>query len=80
MVVKASPAVSVGRSFVDNLMRQITVVSNSTASPIDLLTAYNAKFGSIPNAGQRIFVQIYFINKTTGLASGIQQTSAVVAA
>lgn len=80
MVVCATPALSAGKSFVRSEFRQISVVAAAAPSPVNLLSAWTAKFGSIPAAGLKIFVEIYFINMSTGVSSGRQQAVAIIAA
>lgn len=80
MVVNATPGLSAGVSFVKSELRQISQAAAAATSPHNLLSAWNTKFGSIPAAGKKIFVEIYFINTTTGAMSGRQKTSAIVAA
>lgn len=80
MVVCATPALSAGKSFVRSEFRQIKVVAAAATSPQNLLTDWVSKFGSIPAAGLKIFVEIYFISMTTGVSSGRQQAVSIIAA
>jgi hypothetical protein len=80
VIISATPGVSNGKSFVKSEFRQIQVVGSVTAGSISLTAAYIAKFGTIPEAGMRIFVQTQFVNATTGQAGQAQQAFTVVIA
>ena len=80
MIVMATPALSAGKSFVRSELRLITVAAAAATSPQNLLSAWNTKFGSIPAAGLKIFVEIYFVNQTTGVSSARQIASAIIGA
>lgn len=64
--VFATAPMSQGRSFVKSQYRQITVLSNSSTSPFNLKTAYDAKFGAPTENGLKIFVKLVCVNVTTG--------------
>lgn len=78
-VVRATPQVSAGKSFVKNLYRNLVVLPAADATPTSILTEYNARFGTLV-AGQKIFVEVVAINLLTGLKSTALSTSAIVAA
>jgi len=80
VIVRATPGVSNGKSFVKSEFRQIQVLGSVTAGSINLAAAYIAKFGAIPAAGLRIFVEFQFVNAVTGQAGKVQQIFAVIAA
>jgi hypothetical protein len=80
MIVNATPALSAGKSFVKSELRRINTYPAATATPVNLLSVWTGKFGSIPAAGLRIFFEIYFINITTGVSSARQRTSVIIAA
>lgn len=80
IIVRATPAVSPGRSFVKSDFRQIAVIDTVAGGSINLLSAYAAKFGNPAPAGNRIFVEIVHVNEVTGEVSQAQQAIAVVAA
>ena len=79
--VSATPAISPGRSFVKSDFRFIAIVdaAGGGATPIDLLTAYVAKFGSMGAAGQKIFVKVQHISSVTGQGGIPQEASCVIA-
>jgi len=79
-IVKATPALSAGKSFVKSEYRQIDVLDNADASPVNLMAAWNAKFGSAPVAGQKVFVQLVPILDATGQAGLPYEVSAVTSA
>lgn len=79
IIVRATPPVSPGKSFVKSEFRQISTFEGSTASPANLLSAYTAKFGAIDDmAGMKIFIETIAIDTATGISSTPQQTSTVV--
>ncbi len=77
--VFATPGISAGISFVKSQFRQIDTKAAATASPLNELTAWNTKFGTLV-AGQKIFVQLVFVNTVTGQSSASAITSLIVAA
>lgn len=80
IVVRATPAISAGKSFVKSEFRQIGTFTSATTGAYDLASLYIAKFGPIGAAGSKIFVEVVHVNETTGQASQSQQYSAIVAA
>jgi hypothetical protein len=79
MVVRATAPMSAGKNFVKSEFRQILVVAAAAASPVNLLASYTAKFGPVGAIGTKVFVSIEFVSITTGLASGTQVVSQIVA-
>jgi hypothetical protein len=76
----ATPPVSAGVSFVKSEYRLIDQVTANTASPADIKTAYESKFGSIVGLdGMKVFVKTVAISVTTGQAGVPQSTSAIIA-
>lgn len=57
---------SAGKAFVKGNFRLITTAAPAATTPINLLTAYNAKFGNTGAVGQKIFVKIVPVNNATG--------------
>jgi hypothetical protein len=82
MVVKvfATPPQSAGKSFVKSEYRQIGTIDNGDVSPFALTTLYNAKYGSVGTAGQKIFVKMVQVNNVTGQEGTPFVASAIVAA
>jgi len=80
VIIKASAGLSAGKSYVKNQLRQIAVLQSTDTSPKDLLSLYTAKFGSIPSAGQKIYLTATWVNKTTGQAGQAVETSCIVGA
>lgn len=64
--VFATPAVSPGKQFVQNQYRLITVLDDSMLTGLDLAAVYEAKFGPIGAAGQKIAVSFVQVNTNTG--------------
>lgn len=82
MAVKcfATAPQSAGKSFVKSEYRQIGVLDNGDVSPFALTALYNAKFGSVGAAGQKIYVKLVQVNNTTGQEGTPIVASAIVAA
>ena len=79
IIVRATPPVSPGKSFVKSEFRQISIFVGNTASPLNLLSAYQARFGSIADsAGMKIFVETVAIDTATGISGTPQQAVAIV--
>jgi hypothetical protein len=79
MEIWATPGLSAGISFVKSEYRLIQVEAAASTSPVDIETAYLARYGA-PVAGQKVFVQIKFVNILTGQASTTQSASTIVIA
>jgi len=71
---------SAGKSFVKSEYRLIDVIVTADGSPFDISTEYDAKFGSVGVAGQKIFMKFVPVNLATGQEGSPSQASAVVAA
>ncbi len=78
--VFATAPTSPGKSFVKSQFRQIGVIETADASPLELAALYDAKFGSVGAAGQKIFVKFVPVNTTTGQTGTPSQASAIVVA
>lgn len=81
LVVRASAPISAGKSFVGKSdFRFIESFPAAEVSPADINSAYEAVFGSkAGQAGQKIFVEIFLVSATSGIAGQSVRTSAVVA-
>ena len=80
VIVKASPSVSPGISFSKNLTRIIRGLNTGDTSPVALSGEYLGKFGAIGAAGQRVFWEMYAIEKVSGIASAVVRGSSIIAA
>lgn len=78
VIVRATPSLSPGKSFVKSEYRVITVLAAAATSPADIWAAYVAKFGE-PTEGAQVFVSLETVNTVTGQKSTISQVSAIVA-
>lgn len=78
-IVRLTPQVSPGKNFVKNLYRNLTVLIPADTTPENLLTLYNARFGTLV-AGQKIFVEVVAVNGVSGIKGTPLSTSAIVAA
>ena len=75
----ATPPLSAGINFVKSQFRLISTLAPAAVSPANLLTAYNAKYGSVGAVGTKIFVAIQFVDQVSGMQSPRQIVSAVSA-
>lgn len=80
VIVEATPPVSAGINFVKSQYRQIAVLTNSDTSPYDASAEYQAKFGSVGSAGQKIFVRMRAVTNATGLTGTPLEASTIVVA
>jgi hypothetical protein len=80
IIVRATPALSAGKTFVKSEFRQIGTFTTATAGAYDLATMYIAKFGTIGQAGTKIFVEVSHVNESTGQQSQVQKYLIIVAA
>jgi hypothetical protein len=64
--VFATAQMSAGKSYVKQAFRQITTLAAAATTPVDLLAAWQAKFGDIDQVGARISVKCVAVNLTTG--------------
>lgn len=80
VLVFATPALSAGKTFVKSEYRLVEVIDNADVSPYDGSAAYEAKFGAIGAAGQKIFVQLVQVNIATGQKGIPIEASAIIAA
>lgn len=78
-VIRMTPQVSAGKAFVKNLYSILTVAVAAATTPSNLLSAYNAKYGTLV-AGQKIFVEVFPVGTTTGIKGAVISTSCTVAA
>lgn len=78
-IVRVTPQVSPGKSFVKNLYRNLVVLPAADTTPTSILTEFNARFGTLV-AGQKVFIEITAVGTTTGIKSTPLNTSAIIAA
>lgn len=82
LVIRATPPVSAGKSFVSqSAFKYVQTIAAAGASPANIAAAYEALYGSLANAvGQKIFVEAFLIEIASGLAGQSVRTSAIVTA
>ena len=68
VIVRATPGLSPGISFVKSEYRIIEILAAAATSPADIDASYIAKFGA-PVEGSKIFVTLETVNITTGQKS-----------
>ena len=76
----ATKGLNAGKSFVKSEYRYIGQSPSTDASPLDVGSAYVAKFGTFPAAGKKIFVKAYQITLVSGLMGASVQASTIVVA
>lgn len=82
MVVRATAPVSPGKSFIpDSAFRFLKSIAPAATSPQVLTTEYANVFGAITNAvDQKIFIEMYLVEQSSGLAGiGVRGYGAIVA-
>jgi hypothetical protein len=77
-VVRASKPMSPGISYSKNQMRVIGFFSGGQESPYAAGSDYVAKYGSLGEAGQKIFVDVTPINTATGQSGTPSSASTIV--
>ena len=75
----ATPGLSQGTSNANNKFRLLQAIDGATASPEDIKTAYDLRFGA-PTLGTKVFVKLVVINSTTGQAGVAVSAFGTVAA
>jgi hypothetical protein len=70
VIVSATPTIPASQSFVKNKFCQIGIMPAPVTHVVTLTTLYNARFGVVGAAGNKLFVQMIQIVKATG-QSGI---------
>jgi hypothetical protein len=77
VLVFATPGVSPGKSFLKNDYRLITTFAGGSASPEDIATAYEARFGD-PAVGTKVGVRLVSVNNNTGETSVPSESQTIV--
>lgn len=77
--IQATPALSAGISNAASKFADISTLSAAPSTPANIKAAYEAKFGSIPAAGKKVFVRVIAVSNTSGQIGVPAQTSAIVA-
>lgn len=78
MIIRATPALSPGKSFVKSEFRQIQVALTADTSPLIITTAYGTKYGAVGAAGEKIFVEVERVSTVTGQATKRVICSAII--
>lgn len=79
MIIRATPQVSPGKSFVKNLYRNIAILDAGDTTGEDIHGKYVAKFGALV-AGQKIGYEAIIVKESTGQKTTAVSYLAVVAA
>lgn len=74
----ATPALSPGKNFVKSELRRIGKAPAIAAHDIDLATLYTTKFGAVGAVGQKVFVALKQISKTSGQSGVLVIYSALI--
>lgn len=80
VMIFATAPKSAGVNFVKSDFRLIAIADAADTSPVNILSAYKAKFGNVGSVGQKIFVKTVPVNSTTGQQGAPTQVSAISAA
>lgn len=80
LVVLATRPVSAGKSFIgQSAFKYVTNVAPAGTSPLNAFAAYSALFGALTGlAGQKIFVQAYLMQASSGLVGIPIRTSVTI--
>lgn len=76
----ATAPVSPGKKNVNSQYRLISKGTATPTSPLNILSVYNAKFGGVGEAGQRISVKMVSCGATTGIEGVAVTATAIVGA
>jgi len=79
VLLYATPGMSPGKTFAKNDYRLIGILTSADVTPENIKSAYETKFGTIPAAGQKVFVKIKEITILSGLQSAVRTASTIVA-
>lgn len=79
-VLEATPGIPQSRQPKASDFRRIGKILTANASPFDIATLYTTKFGSIPVAGQTVYIRVRPVHLTAGWGGQPFQCSTVVAA
>ena len=79
-IVRATPSVSPGKSFVRSEYRQIHVMNAADITPFSIETQYEAVFGDIGPEGMQIFVEMLGVHWDSGQAGIALAASCIIAA
>ena len=79
VIMRATPSLSPGISFVKSEFRIIDVLDAAEVSTFDFFAAYVAKFGA-PTVGAKVFASLETVNITTGQKSVASQVDTIVGA
>jgi len=77
MIIQATLPLSPGITNANNKFRQIATEIAGTASDVDVITEYEARFGSLI-AGQQIQIRAYNVNLLTGVVSLALKATTVI--
>lgn len=70
VIVYATPPLSAGKQFAKSEFRKIQVLTDIVGdnSPVDVGTAYIAKFGALPPIGTKVFINLKGVSEVSGQA------------
>jgi len=77
LYIRAALVNSAGIDFVENILKTMPAQAKATASPIDLQTMVETRFGTI-QVGQKLIVEVSVLSSVTGLLSEPLRASAIV--
>jgi len=80
VMVFCTAPLSAGKAFVKSEYRLTTILVAAKATGESILTAYQAKFGSVGEIGQKLFCKFVPVNLNTGQTGGTSSASVITAA
>lgn len=78
VIISATPGLSAGIDFVKSEYRKVDIWDSAIVTTEDLFTAYEAKFGTFPSIGTKIFFKAQQIVLASGLPGAKSSFSVVV--
>ena len=79
VIIRATPGISKGKTYIKNQLRQIAVMTTANTTPFNALSAYTTKYGAVPAIGLTVFFTAQWVNKTSGQSGQTVQSSVTIA-
>jgi len=78
LVIEMTPGISPGISNYTNRLRPVVYTAAAPTSPIDLESGFVARYGALPQAGQKVGIRAHFLRVLNGAVSSPLGTSGIV--
>ena len=80
LVIRITPAFSVGKSYFTNMLRDVTITALAEAGPVDCSPDWVAKYGTFPAAGTKLGFEVTCLRTTNGAYDASLRATAIVGA